>query len=57
MKLIKTVKNADNIYPLNTLAEIISSNNLLFNKLLLSPKQLGKINPVAWVVHCTLHYS
>lgn len=56
MKLVTTVKNADYVYPLTSIAQIVSENNFLFQRLLRNPIEIGKINPVAWVVHCTLHY-
>lgn len=56
MKLVTTVKNADYIHPLSHIAQIISENEFLFKRLLRNPIEIGKINPVAWVVHCTLHY-
>jgi hypothetical protein len=56
MKLIRTVKNAEYVYPLSIIAQIVSENNILFHRLLRNPMEVGKMNPVAWVVHCTLHY-
>lgn len=57
MKLVKTVKNASAIYSLEVLVkDIYNQHNNVFKRLLLNPIEVGKMKPIAWVVHCALHY-
>ena len=55
MKLVKTVKNADEFFSVHELVKKIhKKSNSLYEYYLRNPTQVGKINPISWVICCNL---